>query len=121
MDRGYSSRLGCPGCSRKFRGTDSLVTHLSRNPGHGVYEQWLGNWVVKEHTVETFHKLSETPDSRSIQVSHDTSSNSVRVDGATATAIDTTPVTDRITGDVQYELRGAYLIVRVQRAPRQTC
>jgi hypothetical protein len=86
-----------------------------------VYERWLENWVVKEHTVETFRRLSETPDTQSIQVSHDASSNSVRVDGTTAVTIDTTPVTDRITGDMQYERRGQYLIVRFQRAPQQTC
>jgi hypothetical protein len=121
MDGGYSDRLGCPGCARKFRRKDSLVRHLSHNPGHGACEQWLGDWVIKEHTVETFRRLSGTPDSRSIRVSHDAASNSVRVDGAPATTIDTTPVTDRITGDVQYELRGAYLVVRFRRAPRQTC
>ncbi len=120
MSKMYSDRLTCPGCVRKFRDTDSLRRHLRRNPEHANPEQWVADWVVKKHTVETFRRLSETPDGQSIQLSHDVSSNSIRVDGATATTIDTDPVADRITGDVQYELRGPYLIVRFQRAPRQT-
>jgi hypothetical protein len=85
-----------------------------------VYERWSGKWVIKRHTVETFRRLPETPDGQSVQVSHDAASNSIRVDGATVTRIDTGPVADRITGEMQYELRGPYLIVRFQRAFRQT-
>ncbi|ERH09233.1 MAG: hypothetical protein J07HX64_00986 [halophilic archaeon J07HX64] len=77
--------------------------------------------MVKERTVETFRRLPGTPNNQSIRVSHDAASSSIRVDGVTATTIDTAPVTDRITGDVRYELRGPYLIVRFRRAPRRTC
>ena len=121
MSSPYNERTACPGCPRKFRDTDSLVRHLSHNPGHGVYEQWVADWVLKRHTVETFRRLPETPDGRSVRVFHNAASNSIRVDGATVTTIDTSPVADRITGEMQYELRGPYLIIRFRRDSRQTC
>lgn len=120
MSKLYSNRLTCSGCVRKFRDTDSLRRHLRRNPEHADREQWVADWVLKPHTVETFRRLPETPDGQSVQVSHDAASNSVRVDGIAVTPIDTAPVADRITGDPQYELRGPYLIVRFQRVFRQT-
>lgn len=96
----YNERTACPGCSRTFRDTDSLVRQMSHNPEHADHEQWLEDWMVKEHTVETFRRLPGTPDSQSIRVSHDAASNSTRIDGVTAITIDTAPVIDRITGDV---------------------
>ncbi len=83
MSSPYNERTACPGCPRKFRDTDSLVKHLSHNPGHGVYERWSGKWVIKRYTVETFRRLPETPDGQSVQVSHDAASNSIWVDGLT--------------------------------------
>jgi hypothetical protein len=121
VSNSYAERLSCPGCARKFRDTDSLVRHLSRNLEHGTRRRWLGDWVVREHTVETFRRLPGTPDGQSIQVHHDAASNTIRVEGATETTVDTAPVADRITGDVEYDLRGPYLLVRFRRTPRQTC
>ena len=107
----HADRLPSPGCARKFRRSDTLLWHLRRNSGHRTDRQWSGDWVIRQHTVETFRRVPWSPDRGSVRVCHDAASNTVQVNGTAETTIDASPVAGRVAGDIEHELRGSYLLV----------
>lgn len=119
-------KWACPSCPREFLTHDALQRHFDSNPSHSEIVVDVrdvqppedesrqlddGDWVTFEDRIETFVALPEEIDEEELDATYDPSEEHVAITGPHEETVDTSAITDAISGELTWRAAGRHLVL----------